>query len=420
MQENTQNQDIPPTWKTPFFTVWTGQAFSLLGSQLVQFALIWWLTQETGSATVLATATLVGHLPQLFLGPIAGTLVDRLSRKAVMIIADAGIAAATLVLVLLFYTGSVEIWHIYTLMFIRSLGGAFHWPAMQASTSLMVPREQLSRIQGMNQTLQGVMSIGSAPLGALLMAALPMQGVLAVDLITASIAILTLALITIPRPRRKAAEAGAVQTSVWQDFKAGLRYVRGWPGLLLLMCLASVINLLLTPASSLMPLMVKDHFGGDAFDLAWLESFFGVGVVAGGLLLSIWGGFQRQILTSFSGLIVLGIGMTGMGLIPSNGFTLAVTMMFLVGFAIPMANGPLSAVTQAVVAPEMQGRVFTLMSSLAMAISPLGLIIAGPLADLAGVQIWFLIGGLTTLAIGTGSFFVPMLVRMEENRAPAD
>jgi DHA3 family macrolide efflux protein-like MFS transporter len=151
-------------WAPPFFTIWTGQAFSLLGSQLVQFALIWWLTKTTGSATVLATASLVGLLPQVILGPVIGTLVDRWNRRLTLILADSTIALATLGLALLFWSGKVEIWHVYLLMFIRSTAGGFHWPAMQASTSLMVPKEHLARIQGLNQILQGGMNIASAPL----------------------------------------------------------------------------------------------------------------------------------------------------------------------------------------------------------------------------------------------------------------
>lgn len=137
-------------WMAPFFTVWVGGAFSLLGSQLVQFALIWWLTESTGSATVLATASLVGLLPQVLLGPLVGALVDRWSRRWVMIVADSATALATIGLALLFWNGSIQIWHVYLLMFIRSIGGGFHWSAMQASTSLMVPKEHLSRIQGLN------------------------------------------------------------------------------------------------------------------------------------------------------------------------------------------------------------------------------------------------------------------------------
>ncbi len=132
-------------WALPFFTIWSVQALSLLGSQLVQFALIWWLTKTTGSAKVLALATLVGLVPSIILGPVAGALVDRWNRRAIMIVADAVIAAATVGLAILFWTGYVQIWHIYSLMFIRSLAGVFHRIAMQTSTSLMVPKEHLAR-----------------------------------------------------------------------------------------------------------------------------------------------------------------------------------------------------------------------------------------------------------------------------------
>ena len=178
-----------PTSLRPFYTLWVGQAFSLLGSQLVQFALIWWLTQQTGSATVLALASMVGLVPQVALGPFVGPLVDRWNRKRTMILADAVVALATLALAILFWLGIVEIWHVYVILFIRALGGTFHNPAMTASTSLIVPPEHLTRIQGINQMLNGGLNIISAPLGALLLQLLPIQGVLLIDLVTAFLAI---------------------------------------------------------------------------------------------------------------------------------------------------------------------------------------------------------------------------------------
>src|SRR4030043_174967 len=190
----------PKSWAPRFFTIWTGQAFSLFGSQLVSFAVIWWLTQTTGSATVLATASLVGLLPQVILGPISGTLVDRWSRRLTMIVADGLIALATIVLAILFALGHVQIWQVYLLLFIRSVCGGFHWPAMQASTSLMVPKEHLARIQGLNQMLQGGMRIDSAPLGALLLVLLPMQGILAIDVFTAMLAVIPLFFFQVPQP----------------------------------------------------------------------------------------------------------------------------------------------------------------------------------------------------------------------------
>src|SRR5262249_22987026 len=158
-----------------------GQAVSLLGSMAVQFALIWWLTQHTGSTAILATATLLGLLPLVALGPVIGVLVDRWDRKRVMLAADGLVALASLVLAYLFTTGAATTSVVFVILFLRGLGGAFHAPAMLASTSLMVPDEHLTRIQGLNQMLQGGMTIVSAPLGALLLGYLPMSGVMLID-----------------------------------------------------------------------------------------------------------------------------------------------------------------------------------------------------------------------------------------------
>ena len=180
------------SWKTRFFTIWGGQALSILGSQLVQFALIWHLTVQTGSATVLATASLVGTLPQVILGPFVGTLVDRWNRRWIMLLADGIITLATILLAVLFALDAVAIWHIYVVMLIRSLAGSFHGNAMSASTSLMVPVEHLTRIQGINQMLTGGLNVVSAPLGAFLLDVLPLQGILAIDVATALLAIVPL------------------------------------------------------------------------------------------------------------------------------------------------------------------------------------------------------------------------------------
>jgi MFS transporter, DHA3 family, macrolide efflux protein len=404
-------------WVPRFFSIWIGQAFSLFGSQLVSFAVIWWLTQTTGSATVLATASLVGLLPQVILGPFTGALVDRWNRRITMIVADGLIALATVVLAILFALGHVQIWQVYALLFIRSVCGGFHWPAMQASTSLMVPKEHLSRIQGLNQMLQGGMSIVAAPLGALLLAWIPMQGILAIDVVTAAIAITPLLIFSVPQPERTDMQAGAPEhPSYWQDLRAGFRYVLGWPGLMLIGIMATVINFLLTPAFSLLPILVTKHYNGQAIQLATLESFSGIGFIVGGLILSVWGGFKRRVLTSLTGLIAMGLGCLVMGVLPPSAFGLAVATMFFLGVVNPIVNGPLFAAVQAAVAPEMQGRVFTLISSMAAAMSPIGLLIAGPIADKLGVQTWFIIGGVVTLVMGITSLFIPAIMHFEDGR----
>jgi DHA3 family macrolide efflux protein-like MFS transporter len=414
---STTALEKPKPWAPRFFTIWTGQAFSLFGSQLVSFAVIWWLTQTTGSATILATASLVGLLPQVILGPFTGTLVDRWNRRLTMIVADSLIALATIVLAILFTLGSVQIWQVYALLFIRSVCGGFHWPAMQASTTLMVPKEHLTRIQGLNQMLQGGMSIISAPLGALFLAILPMQGILAIDVFTAMLAVIPLLFFHVPQPERNDLLPEAQgKSSFWQDFRAGLSYVWGWPGLMLIGIMATVINFLLTPAFSLLPILITKHFNGQAIQLATLESFFGIGIIAGGLVLSAWGGFKRRVVTSLVGLVAMGIGCLVMGLLPPSAYIIAVAVALYLGFVNPIVNGPLFAAVQAAVAPEMQGRVFTLIGTMAAAMSPNGLIIAGPIADNLGVQTWFLIGGVVTLLMGFASLFIPAIMHFEEGR----
>lgn len=403
-------------WKRPFFTVWIGQAFSLLGSQLVQFALVWHLTQQTHSGTVLTTATLAALLPQIFLAPIAGSIVDRGNRRRIMIIADTFVAALTLFLALLFALGVVQIWHIYVLMFLRSLGGAFHGPAFAASTSLMVPKQHLGRVQGLNQMLNSGLTVFSAPLGALLLALLPIQSILALDIGTAAIAVTTLFFVRIPQPPKVAQVEGVAKPSLWEDMRAGFRYVVGWPGLLIVLIMATLINFLLTPGSALSPLLITEHFGGGVRELGWFDAAFGLGAIAGGVLLGVWGGFRKQIVTAMSGLVALGIGIGSIGLVPADGFPIVIAAALFAGLTLPIVNGSLGATMQATVDPAMQGRVFTLTGAFATAMSPLGLLIAGPLVDRLGVQTWYIAGGITCIVMGSLAFFLPAVMNLEAGR----
>jgi DHA3 family macrolide efflux protein-like MFS transporter len=291
---------------------------------------------------------------------------------------------------------------------------------MQASTSLMVPNEHLSRIQGLNQMLMGGLNIVSAPLGALLLEVLPMQGVLAIDVGTAMLAIVPLFFFAIPQPTNgKSGQAGEAKTSVWDDFRAGLRYASGWPGLVMIGIMATIINFLLNPAFSLLPILVFKHFDGQAIQLAYMESAWGIGVVVGGVILSAWGGFKRRLITSMVGLLGIGAGCLVIGLLPPSALYPAIATMFFLGIANPITNGPLMAAVQAAVSPEMQGRIFTLIGSVAAAMSPLGLIMAGPVADSLGVQTWFILGGVVTGLMGVIGFFIPAVMRFEDGRPGA-
>lgn len=405
--------NLHPRWARRFYTLWAGQALSLLGSQLVQFAIIWYLTQTTKSATTLAIASMMGLLPQVLLSPFVGTWVDRGNRRFIMILADSLVAIATLGLVILFALGVVQVWQIYLALFIRAVAGGFHQSAFGASVVLLVPKEQLGRVQGFNQALYGGLNVVSAPLGAFLLAVLPMQGILSIDILTALVAVTIVFLTQIPQPERGAHPQG----TFWQDFVAGFRYIIAWRGLLLLLGLVMVINFFFSATEPLTPLLITKHFGGKAEQLGWWLSSFSVGNILGGLILGAWGGFRRKIVTAQLGLVLSGLGTIVVGLLPSNLFWVGLVSNTSVGLLLPIINGSYSATLQATIVPEMQGRAFAFVMSAAMLVSPLALIIAGPFADRFGIQLWFLIAGISCTSMGVFGFFSADIMKMENKPA---
>jgi len=278
-------------------------------------------------------------------------------------------------------------------MFVRAVGGSFHGPAMTSSTSLMVPKEHLTRIQGVNQ-----------------------KGIVAIDVVTALFAIVPLFFIPIPQPEREP-EEGSIPTSFFQDLVEGFRYVLSWRGLLAILIMATMINFLLSPATSLLPLLVKEHFQGDALQLGWMDSIFGIGVITGGIALGVWGGFKRRIRTTMMGLIGIGVGTLLLGLIPGTAFSFALLAMAITGIMMPIANGSIGGIMQATVDPGMQGRVFSLTGSAATAMIPIGLALAGVLSDAFDIQIWFQLGGIVTLLMGFVGLAIPAVMTIEDGPA---
>jgi DHA3 family macrolide efflux protein-like MFS transporter len=399
-------------WKKLFFTIWTGQAFSIFGSTLVEFSLIWYLTDKTGSATVLSINMLFMLLPTLLVGPFAGALVDRWNRRRVMIVADTFIAVTTLFMMGLFYLGVVQPWHIYLVIFLRSAAGLFHFTAMLASTSLMVPENQLNRISGLNQALRGGMNIIAPPIGAILIGIMPMHQVLMVDVFTAAIAVLPLVFILIPQPKNPSTESVTLN-GLLADMRDGVLYAKRWPGMLGLMLMALLVNFVFNPITALMPLVVKLHFQAGALQLGWIEMGIGLGIVVGGLTLSIWGGFRQRMLTISLALMLAGASFLGIGLLPQDGLMLCIGLIFLVGVALPLIDGPINAIIQAKASPEYQGRLMTLLIFSSKVTVPLSMLIAGPVADQFGVLIWYRLGGLCIILISVVALCAPSMRQME-------
>jgi DHA3 family macrolide efflux protein-like MFS transporter len=243
---------------------------------------------------------------------------------------------------------------------------------------------------------------------------LPMYSVLMVDIVTAFLAILPLLFVTIPQPRGTTTTPLTSPRQLWGEVLEGARFLRGWKGAMALVYIATFINFLLAPSDTLLPLLVRNHFNGGAWQLSFIASAMGIGIVVGGLILGVWGGFKKKVLTTLMGIIGIGIGVLLLGLTPAAILPLGIFAAAFMGAMLPIANGPLHALMQSKVPHEMQGRVFTLINSLATAMIPISMLVAAPLADSLGVQSWYIIGGGATILLGIGCFFNATIMHIED------
>ncbi len=401
-------------WKLRFFVIWSGQALSLIGSALTQFILVWWITSTTGSPTALAIAGIMGLLPQALFGPLGGTLADRWSRRRIMIGADLITALCMVVLIALFATDTVQLWHLYGLMFVRSSMQAFQAPASMASTSLLVPPSWLARVAGMNQTLYGLMSVAAAPLGAVALAYLPLQGALMIDVVTAVLGIVPLFFFAIPQPK----PSGGASSSVWQDFRSGLRLVLGNRGLVWLYSITVLMVAVVMPSLVLIPLLVRDVFSGGVNEVALMEGAGGAGMLLGGVLVSVIA-LPRSRISVILGTFALScLTIACMGLTPSTLFWVAIFWWFVSGLLYTVGNAPVLAILQTIVPNEMQGRALSLFSTLMGVAGPLGLVFAAPLGEWIGVRGLLVGGGVLGALVCLSGFLSPHLMRIEDQQSP--
>jgi len=400
------------SWLKRFAAIWTGQTLSNIGSVAGRFALIWWVTQETGSATVLATASIAAMVPSILLRPFVGVWVDRLNRKLVLILSDGWIALVSLGLAVLIWTGSMSLWHIYLVMLLRSVGHAFHSTAMAASVTLLVPKQHFGRVEGSNQVAEGALQVMAPLLGALLINALPLHSIMMIDVITALFAIVPLIVIRIPQPKPLDAQA-ETRTPFWTDFKAGLQYVFRWRGLIALLGLQVTVTCVVAPLFALTPLLVTTVFLGDAMLYGSFSAASGLGFILGGLALAVWGGSKRKILTTLLAVVLMGGAFGLIALTPSGLSALAISGFFVAGVALAMGTGCLRATFRGTVHPAMQGRVGSLMRSSSDAVRVAALALVGVVSDAVGLRPVFFVAALVLIAASIGGFLLRPLRNIE-------
>lgn len=379
-------------WKQKFFAIYTGQFFSLLSSAAVQFSIIWWLTDTTGgSPLVLTLAGLAGFLPQALVGPFAGTITDRYSRKLMMILADTTVALGSLLLFAMMYFHEPSIVFVLIILVVRSLATAFHMPAMQASIPLLAPEEHLTKVAGWGQTVSSISNIAGPAVGMPLLAASSIEWVLLLDVFGAVIASSILLFIHIPRVERPEI---IKKTSFFLEMKEGYHALVNHPVLLRLTFVTTVVALLYIPLGTYFPLMTRNHFEKGVVEAGIVEVVFALGLIAGGSLLGVIGDRFDKIKTLVTGMMLMGVALSISGLLTPSLFFVFVVLAGLVGLSGPLFSAPFYAYIQTEVEPHLLGRVFSFVTSLSLLATPLGYAVAGILLELTSVAALFSITGI--------------------------
>jgi MFS transporter, DHA3 family, macrolide efflux protein len=372
------NSPPRPTGMRAFTIVWFGQLVSLTGTAMTQFAIALWAWEITGQATALALVGFFAFAPTILFSPIAGALVDRWDRKLVMMISDLAAGFSTIILLLLFLSDNLQIWHLYIAGAFTGVFQAFQFPAYSAAISTMIPKEQYARADAMMGLAEAASGIFAPILAGAVYSIIRLGGIMAIDILTFLIAITTLLLVHIPRPQ--VSETGkAAQGNLWQESIYGFRYIFARPSLLGLQLVFFCGNFLTSVAFVLLTPMLLARTGNNELAVGGIQSAFGIGGVVGGLALSAWGGPKRKVHGVLLGWTFLGIGtaLFGLGQIVPIWFALA----FITTLFNPLINASNQAIWQAKIAPDIQGRVFSTRAMIAQVTGPLGMLIAGPLAD---------------------------------------
>ncbi|MBS4060016.1 MAG: MFS transporter [Bacteroidetes bacterium] len=396
-------------WFNTYLFIWAGQFVSMLTSYAVQFAIVIWLSLEYQSAEVLAYAGIAGMLPQALIGPFAGVYIDRINRKSIMILSDTFIAVCAIVLIFIFKSETINLVWIYIMLGLRSVGNAFHAPALQAVAPLIVPRKELLRVAGINQMLHSVCSIGGPAIGTLAIVYIPISDVLYLDLIGALLAISSLMMVRIPQI--VSATKSTVRT-ISTEFLEGILSISENRGLSYFFLYAMALSFVIMPAAILFPLLTTEHYAGGKWEMGLIEIVWGAGMLIGGIVLGFFKvGISKVVLVN-SMYILLGLTLFLSGIFPTEWFIGFILATVIGGIGLSVYYACFTAIVQIAVKPEMLGRVFSLYYSLAVLPSIIGLLFTGQIAENVGVNNTFVISGFLAIAVGFLSFFSPKLMQL--------
>jgi len=398
---NAESESMPG-WKKKVTVFLVGQTITTFGSLLVQYALLWHLTLTTKSGVVLALAAVFGFLPQAVVSIFAGVWADRVNRKVMIILSDSTIALATLVLAFFMLSGVDDLWLIFLVMAVRSTGAGIQMPAISALIPQIVPTDKLMRVNGINSSVQSSLLIIGPVAAAGIYSTFSLAAILFVDVVTAVIGLSLLATIAVPTLSRAASND---KPSYFTDLREGLKYIFSHDLVRWVMVIYSIVFLLVVAPSNLSPLMLVRTFGDDVWLLTILELSFGIGMVAGGALMAIFGSKADRLGMMVGTSILFGVLAVVMGF--TTNLILFYTLFFLIGIAVPAFSTSSMTLLQETVEPERQGRVFGFVGIVMAVAMPIGMAVLGPLADIVSVEILLVATGAITVLIAVVAVLLP-------------
>ena len=416
LQKTTGNESAPglsaaglplaKNWLAVIAVIWIGQAVSMITSYAAGYAIVWYVTESTGSALVLAFMNACVMLPMGLLSPFGGIVADKHNRKLIMIVADGAVGLISLAAGFLILGGEVSLLLLLVVCIGRSVGQAFHSPAMMAAMPMLVPDKHLLRINTLDQLLASIASIGAPAFGIFLYTTLGFSSVMFLDFAGACVAVLGLLLAKVPT----VIDAKAIEQHALANLRDGWRAVSKTRGLVLLMAGVTVGMVIFGPLSALCPLMTYDHFGGDGYAASVVEAAFGIGMLVGSAVLMVWGGGRRLAGLIAVAAVVVGAATAACGLLPPTAFAAFVVLMAVMAVACAWFNGPLMTLMQRHVPDDKMGRAMGLFFAMTGLAAPIGVVFGGVLADSVGIAPFFLLDGLACLALGL-VMYLPRSVR---------
>lgn len=399
-------------WKRNIYIFLTGQFLSGITSMIVQYSIIWYLTMQTKSATILSVASILGMLPMILLSPFVGGLIDRSNKRALLIITDAIVAIFAVFLSIAGSLGSsFPLWLVFVSLFMRAVAQTFQQPTIQSALPTMVPADELTRFNGQLGMIQSANFIIAPALGAFLFSIVSIQYLILLDVIGFIIGASLLLLVKIPDNSANA----VTEVHAGQDAIFGLKKLRTRPGLWRITLIGTLFTLLFMPVGSMYPLMTVQYFHGTIAQAGIVEVVWSVGMLFGGAIIGIRKNWNNRMIPLIIAFFIVGITIGGSGLLPGTtlGFWIFIGLNGIAGFSVPFFNTMLMAMIQQSYPPEILGRIMGVFGSLMSIGGPIGLIFAGPLGDQIGVQNLFLIGGIGSVLCGILILFLPSARRYD-------